>query len=278
MKIIDSLFANTYAVTRLDLFIEGGVDVALPLNVFGDPPSATSCYWALNDDNWEDGDYYWTDECADSTDCAWEDTTDLWEANSDLWEEADCDTGTCFWEDTEALWEDDTDLWEAATCDTDCASLECFWDDQNCSWQTINVDWEDWPESCAASGTLDLFIQGSLVEPAVLPLYIGGRGTGTYGTLDLFLYNDTQTETLPLYIRGLGDADGHVPFSGQLDLYLCRWPSESLDLFIHGGPTEGTGSLDLYCQGHATATGWLPMYISGQGLGSGQLNLYVHGF
>jgi hypothetical protein len=108
----------------------------------------------------------------------------------------------------------------------------------------------------AVNSFTSLYMQGMVPVDEDIPLYIDGvrtlfiegRGHRLSDQLNLMVFNEQISESLPLYIRAPGFWSGWVPYGQGAPLYL-RQDGVSIES-------------PLYCVGHSEHNTYAPLYIT----------------
>jgi hypothetical protein len=128
---------------------------------------------------------------------------------------------------------------------------------------------------------MSLYIPGPSSADCIssMPLYIESRQFSKDG-ITLFITSPSGTNNnIPLYIQGLGTADGYLPYNNNVPLVI-QGPDSGIDnntipLFIKS--EAANNNIDLFIKSSVTSN-LMDLFITGLGAPSGVLELYTHGF
>jgi hypothetical protein len=140
------------------------------------------------------------------------------------------------------------------------------------------------------STKMNLYMAGSLIGqvPSNMNMFIMGQNTSLSKTTSLFVQNNTNgaTNSIPLNINGQSwwPGGGITPpavgagVSGAMNLFIKRWPSSSIPLFIHA-PVSQTLTTPLFIKAVPSITKSIPLTMTAPvGTGAKQTSLFVSGW
>lgn len=132
------------------------------------------------------------------------------------------------------------------------------------------------------TGSMNLFLNGSPVDwrTNAMNLAVEGCSHKSQGSLFLTAWNNQSgvTEGTTLFARGDGKTDGASPATGSMNLFMMRWPSQAIPLWVQGPGSPSSLGSPLYT---LAANGWssgVPLFESAIGGQSGSTKLFTSGY
>lgn len=136
------------------------------------------------------------------------------------------------------------------------------------------------PDANRPSGVMPLYLAGAARGSisGTMPLFVGGAYHTAEGSIPLYVGSSGALGVLPLYTVGSGISDGYIPANSWMNLFLFRWPSASLSLYLAAPGNPVSSGISLYGQGHMGASGVTPLFVSGVGVVTTSIPLSLFGF